>query len=57
MEKYNNLDSLLNSCETAKIYFASQPDYVRGAVVKNSTNIRTEEDLHRIAEETRNEFN
>ncbi len=57
MKKYDNLDSLLNSCETAKIYFASQPDYVRGAVVKNSTNIRTEEDLHRIAEKTRNEFN
>ncbi|MBR4097402.1 MAG: hypothetical protein IKK42_08895 [Oscillospiraceae bacterium] len=57
MNKYENLDSLLCSCETAKIYFASQPDYVRGAVVKNSTNIRTEDDLHRIAEETRNEFN
>ena len=57
MEKYNNLDSLLSSCETAKIYFASQPDYVRGAVVKNSTNIHTEDELHRIAEKTRNEFN
>ncbi|MBP1548869.1 MAG: hypothetical protein J6A05_02595 [Oscillospiraceae bacterium] len=57
MKKYDNLDSLLNSCETAKIYFASQPDYVRGAVVKNSTNIHTEDELHRIAEETRNEFN
>ncbi len=57
MKKYDNLDSLLNNCETAKIYFASQPDYVRGAVVKNSTNIHTEDELHRIAEETRNEFN
>ncbi len=57
MKKYDNLDSLLNNCETAKIYFASQPDYVQGAVMKNSTNIRTEEELHRIAEKTRNEFN
>ncbi len=57
MRKYENLDSLLSSCETAKIYFASQPDYVRGAIMQNSVNIRTEEELHRIAEKTRNEFN
>ena len=57
MDKYKNLDSLLNSCETAKIYFASQPDYVQGAVMKNGADIRTEEELHRIAEKTRNEFN
>ncbi len=57
MNKYENLDSLLGSCETAKIYFASQPDYVRGAVIKNSLNIRTEDELHRVAEATRNEFN
>ncbi len=57
MNKYENLDSLLGNCETAKIYFASQPDYVRGAVMKNSSNIRTEAELHRIAEKARNEFN
>ncbi|MGN0674877.1 MAG: hypothetical protein ACI4KG_03955 [Oscillospiraceae bacterium] len=56
MKKYENLDSLLNSCETAKIYFASLPDYVRGAVMKNSSKIRTEDELHRIAESTMHEF-
>ena len=56
MNKYENLDSLISSCETAKIYFASQPDYVRGAVIKNSAAIRTEEELHRVAEKARNEF-
>ncbi len=57
MSKYENLDSLLGSCETAKIYFASLPDYVQGAVLKNSSKIRTEEELHRIAESTMHEFN
>ncbi len=57
MRKYENLDSLLNECSTAKIYFTSLPDYVRGAVLKNSSNIRTEEELHRIAESTMHEFN
>lgn len=56
MNKYENLDSLISSCETAKIYFASQPDYVRGAVIKNSAAIQTEEELHRAAEKARNEF-
>lgn len=57
MDKYNNLDSLLNGCETAKIYFASLPDYVQGAVLKHSCDIRTEDQLHRIAENAMHEFN
>jgi len=57
MRKYENLDGLLNSCETAKIYFASLPDYVQGAVLKNSSKICTEDELHRIAESTMHEFN
>ena len=40
MEKTNDLDSLLNGCESAKIFFASLPDYVRGAVIKNSAEIK-----------------
>lgn len=56
MKKYENLDSLLNGCETAKIYFASLPDYVQGAVMKKSFNIRTEDELHRTAENVMHEF-
>ncbi len=57
MRKYNNLDGLLGGCETAKIYFASLPDYVQGAVMKHGSDIRTEEELHRIAENAMHEFN
>ena len=53
---YENLDSLLSGCETAKVYFASLPDYVQGAVMKNGSNIRTEDELHRVAENARHEI-
>lgn len=57
MRKYDNLDSLLGSSETAKIYFASLPDYVQGAVLKSGSKIRTEDELHRVAEDAMHEFN
>lgn len=56
MKKYDNLDSLLNGSETAKIYFASLPDYIQGAVMKQSSDIRTEDELHCAAENARHEF-
>lgn len=56
MSRYENLDSLLNGSETAKIYFASLPDYVQGAVMKRSNDIRTEDELHRAAEKAMHEF-
>lgn len=56
MNKFENLDILLNECETAKIYFTSLPDYVQGAVLKNSSNIQTENELHRIAENAMHDF-
>ncbi len=56
MKKFENLDSLLNGCETAKIYFASLPDYVQGAVLKKSSGIRTEDELHTVAESAMHEF-
>ena len=56
MRKYENLDSLLAGCETAKIYFASLPDYVQGAVIKKGSTILTEEQLHRCAEIAMHEF-
>ena len=49
MRKYENLDSLLRGSETAKIFFASLPDYVQGAVMKSSSSIRTEDELHSTA--------
>ena len=57
MHRYRNLDSLLNSCETAKVYFTSLPDYVRGAAVKHSEKIRSEDDLHKFADGIIHEFN
>lgn len=56
MKKFDNLDSLLAGSETAKIYFASLPDYVQGAVIKRGSNILTEEQLHRCAENAMHEF-
>lgn len=57
MKKYADLDGLLAGCETAKIYFASLPDYVQGAVMKNGSRIFTEDELHRCAENAMHEFN
>ncbi len=56
MIKFENLDSLLSGSETAKIFFASLPDYVQGAVMKKSSSIRTEEELHSEAENAAHEF-
>ena len=56
MRKYENLDSLLSGSETAKIFFASLPDYVQGAVMKRSSDIRTEDELHSAAERIMHEF-
>lgn len=56
MEKTNDLDSLLSGCESAKIFFASLPDYVRGAVIKNSAEIKTEDELHAFADKIIHEF-
>lgn len=56
MEKTNDLDSLLNGCESAKIFFASLPDYVRGAVIRNSSEIKTEDELHAFADKIMHEF-
>ncbi len=56
MKKFENLDNLLSGSETAKIYFASLPDYVQGAVLKKSSNIRTEDELHNAAESAMHEF-
>lgn len=56
MRKYENLDSLLRGSETAKIFFASLPDYVQGTVMKSSSSIRTEDELHSTAEKVMHEF-
>lgn len=56
MRRFENLDSLLNGSETAKIFFASLPDYVQGAVMKRSNDIRTEDELHSAAEKVMHEF-
>ncbi|MCM1023531.1 MAG: hypothetical protein NC395_05665 [Prevotella sp.] len=56
MRKYENLDSLLSGSKTAKIFFTSLPDYVQGAVMKRSCDIRTEDELHTAAERVMHEF-
>lgn len=50
------LDMLLESSETAKKYFASLPEYVRGAVIKNSAKISTEDELRRFADNMIHDF-
>ncbi len=57
MKRFENLDKLLAGSDTAKVYFASLPDYVQGAALRNSSRIYTEDELHRFAEKTMHEFN
>ena len=57
MENANSLDKLLNSSDSARIYYGALPDYVRGAVVQNSSAIKTEEELHSFADKVKNQFN
>lgn len=51
-----NLDRLLAASESAKIFYVSLPDYVRGAVIKNSDKITDEETLRRFADNIMHEF-
>lgn len=51
-----NLDRLLAASESAKIFYGSLPDYVRGAVIKNSDKITDEETLRRFADNIMHEF-
>ncbi len=57
MNSSTSFDALLNTSESAKIFFASLPDYVRGAVLKNSTKITNEDELHNFADSIMHEFN
>ena len=57
MKKYENLDGLLAGSEAAKNFFASLPDYVQGAAIRNGSKILTEDELHRFAEKTMHDFN
>ncbi len=56
MNRSDGIDKLLAESDTAKIFFASLPDYVQGAVLKNGSRIYTEDELHRFAERTIREF-
>ena len=55
MEK--GLDKLLSESSSAKIFYGSLPDYVRGAIMKNVDKITDEETLRRGAEKIMHEFN
>lgn len=44
------LSKLIHSCDTARTYFSSLPDYVQGAIQQRADNICTEEDLHSYAD-------
>ncbi len=51
-----NLDNLLSSSESAKIFYCTLPDYVQGAVIKNSDRITDEDSLRDFAEKIMHEF-
>ena len=57
MKKFDDLNGLLSGSDTAKMFFASLPDYVQGAVMRKSSRIDTEDELHRFAEKIMREFN
>lgn len=50
------LDKLLSESSSAKIFYCSLPDYVRGAIMKNTDKITDEETLRREADKIMHEF-
>lgn len=54
MEK--GLDKLLSESISAKIFYSSLPDYVQGAIMKNTDKITDEETLRREADRIMHEF-
>lgn len=54
MEK--GLDKLLSESSSAKIFYSSLPDYVQGAIMKNTDKITDEETLRREADRIMHEF-
>lgn len=54
--KNNGLNSLLQSSEQAKNFFGSLPDFVQGGIMLRSDTIKTEDDLHKCAENIFHEF-
>lgn len=47
---YENLQSLIYNCSSARQYFASLPDYAQEMITDRSAAICTEEDLHHYAD-------
>lgn len=50
MQEYINLNSMLNTCQEARSYFSSLPDYVRDSIVKRGDNVCNMEDLKSYAD-------
>ena len=52
----DSLNALLESNTEARTFFGSLPDFVQGGIILRSTEINTEEDLHKCAESIFHEF-
>lgn len=53
----HGLDKLLSESSSAKIFYGSLPDYVRGAIMRKTDQIDDEETLRQEADKIMHEFN
>lgn len=54
--KPDPLNSLLERSSEAKTFFGSLPDFVQGGIMLRSSEINSEDDLHKCAESIFHEF-
>ena len=50
MQKYNNLQDMLDRCPGAKKYYNDLPDYVQEMICQRGDNVCTEETLKNYAD-------
>lgn len=54
--QYKNLTAVLEATDSAKSFFTALPDYIQGGVMLHSDSIKSEDDLHKCAENIFREF-
>lgn len=53
---HDSLNALLESSNEARTFFGSLPDFVQGGIMLRSSEINSEDDLHKCAESIFHEF-
>ncbi len=56
MNMYDSLNTLLKTCDSARIYFLSLPHSVQKAILSSNKKITSEDELYLYAESIMHEF-